>query len=96
MRVEEESKGEAKYLKMLRFQCVLRSSTVMDLQMWDNLAEITVARREMTMAPIFICDWHQKAVMDGKAGCLLHSHERSHSTNDRFAFEPHEVCPGLR
>jgi hypothetical protein len=95
VRVEEESKGEAKYLKMLQFKCVLRSSRVMDLQMRDSLAEITVTRREMTMAPVFICDWDQKAVMDRKAGRLLHPHERSHSANNRFAFEPHQVCPGL-
>jgi hypothetical protein len=58
VRVEEESKGEAKYLKMLQMQYVLRRrSRVMDLQMRDSLAEITVTRREMTMAPICICDW---------------------------------------
>lgn len=67
----------------------------MDLQMRDSLAEITVTRSEMPVAPIFICDRDQKAVMDGKAGRLLHPHERNHSAKNRFAFEPHQVCPGL-
>ena len=62
---------------MLQFSR-LPESRAMDLHMRDSLAEITVARRQMAVAPIFICDRDKKAVMDGETGRLLHPHYGLH------------------